>query len=79
MNKKVYFYIIGLLVLGIILLFVFMQTPQNPDTQPDGSDFGIYDSVDLSVNDFLSQSTPENQSQNLYDAIDASVEQTLNQ
>lgn len=43
--KKVYFYIIGLLVLGIILFFVFTQGPNQTQN--------LYDAVDASVEQFL--------------------------
>ena len=73
MNKKIYFYIIGLLILGIIFFFVFTQGPKETS---DKNNLEIYDAVDSSVNEFLSNDS-ENQTQNLYDAIDASVEQFL--
>lgn len=75
MNKKVYFYIIGLLILVAILFLVFTQVSKNQESK---GNLGIYDAVDNSVNDFLSQRSSENQTQNIYDAVDASVEQFLN-
>ena len=76
--NKIFFYIIGLLVLGVILLFIFIQTPKNPEAPQERNNLEVYDAVDRSINDFLSQSKPENQVQNIYDAVDASVEQFLN-
>lgn len=73
MNKKVYFYIIGLLILGIIFFFVFTQGSKEIS---DKNNLEIYDAVDASVNEFLSNGS-ENQTKNLYDAVDASVEQFL--
>ena len=74
--NKIFFYIIGLLILGIILFFFFVQIPKNTEIPQGANNLEIYDTVDSSVNEFLSNSS-ENQTQNLYDAVDASVEQFL--
>lgn len=76
--KKVFFYIIGLLILGIILFLVFTQIPKNPQTPQGESNLEIYDAVDDSIDNYLNQAQEENREQNIYDSVDASVEQFLN-
>lgn len=78
--KKVYLYIIGLLILGVILLLIFTQMPKNQITPQGGeSNLEIYDAVDSSANNLLNQPQQETQERNVYDAIDASVDQFLNE
>lgn len=75
--KKVFFTIIGLLILGIVIFLVFTQIPRNSQTLQSKGNLEIYDAVDTSVDNYLTQTSPEDQTKNLYDAVDASVEKFL--
>ena len=76
--KKVYLYILGLLILGIILLFVFTAISKNHEIPPVRNNLGIYTAVDNSVDNYLNKTQSKNQEKNIYDAVDASVNQSLN-
>ncbi len=52
MNKK-HYYIIGLLILGVILLLMFMQTTKNTETSERENNLEIYDAIDSSIGEFL--------------------------
>ena len=52
MKKRVWFHIVGLLVIIAILLLVF--TYNYKDNKSDKSNLEVYDAVDASVNEFLS-------------------------
>ncbi len=76
--KKIFLYLIGLLILGLILLLIFTQLSINQKNTQGKINSQIYDATDKSVNDFLSQNRSQNQTSGLYDSVDASVEQFLN-
>ena len=76
MNKRILFYIIGLSIAIIVLLLLFAYNNRE-DNLSDKSNLGIYDAVDSSANQLLSNKS-RNQTQNIYGAVDASVEQFLN-